>query len=109
VIWRFKEDVAIYKECGYLLIIKVKLIEIILDDVKTFDIHLTMIYKHWSDDMLYFSKLKPQLYTDVQEYGFDNFQVYRHCEVCNELFLKTSKNKTICSSKCRTRKSRDKK
>jgi len=108
MMWSFKEDIAIYKECGYLLIIKVKLIEIILDDVKTFDTHLTMIYKHWSDDILY-SKLKPQLSEDIREYGLDNFQIYRHCEVCDKLFLKTSKNKTICSGKCRTRKSRDKK
>jgi len=34
------------------------------------------------------------------------FQRYVRCEVCDELFQKTSKNRTICSGKCRTRKSR---
>jgi len=50
-----------------------------------------------------------QLGEDLRGYGFDNFQIYRHCEVCTKLFLKTSKNRTICSGKCRTRKNRDKK
>jgi len=109
MIWSFNEDIAIYNDSGYLLIAKVKLIELIPGNEKFFYVDLPLIYTQGHIDVSLYFEILVQLREEIREYGIDNFQVYRRCEVCNELFLKTSKNKTICSGKCRTRKSRDKK
>lgn len=109
MIWSFKEDIATYDDSSFVMIVKVKLVEFDDEDGKGFDTDLTQIHTQGDFDAQSIARIMTQLGEDIREYGFDNFQIYRHCEVCNELFLKTSKNRTICSGKCRTRKNRDKK
>jgi len=108
--WSFKEDIATYDNGSFVMIIKIKLVEFNDEDEKRFDVGFTEVHiTQFAFDEKFVSRIMAQLGEDMLEYGIDNFHVYRHCEVCDELFLKTSKNKTICSGKCRTRKSRGEK
>jgi len=106
MIWKFIEDIAIYDDATFVLINKVKLVEFKEDILQGFDTDLTQIYTHGAFDVQGISRIMTQLGNDIREYGFDKFQIYRHCEVCNQLFLKKSKNKWICSNKCKTKKYR---
>ena len=106
MIWKFIEDIAIYDDDSFVLINKVKLVEFLEDDTQGYDIDLTQIYTHGDFNVQSIARITTQLGEDIREYGFNKFQIYRHCEVCSELFLKKSKNKWICSNKCKTRKYR---
>ena len=105
MIWSFIEDIAIYND-GYVLINKIKLVEFVDGNSKGYDPYLTHIYTRGDFDAQFIARTMRQLGEDIREYGFDKFPIYRHCEVCNELFLKKSKNKWICSGKCKTKKYR---
>jgi len=107
MIWRFIEDIAIYDDGSFVLINKVKLVEFEEDSHHShrgYDTDLMQIYIHGDFDAQSIARIMTQLGEDIEEYGFDKFQIYRNCKVCNELFLKKSKNKWICSGRCKTKK-----
>ena len=106
MIWRFIEDIAIYNDGSFVLINKIKLVEFGEDQYRGYDTDLIQIYIHGAFDGQSIARIMTQLHKDIREYGFDEFPIYRHCEVCNHLFLKKSKNKWLCSNKCKTRKYR---
>ncbi|MCF6244360.1 MAG: hypothetical protein L3J43_04935 [Sulfurovum sp.] len=106
MIWNFIEDIAIFSDGSFVLINKVKLVEFKEDISQGYDTDLTQIYTSGVFDVQSIARIMTQLGEDIREYVFNEFQIYRHCEVCNVLFLKKSKNKWICSGKCKTRKYR---